>query len=276
MNVKLQASGSPFAHTISSCLNIEPKNHIWVNEEDPEAEAIVFMDYDHRGGFDYTGDKKKILWISESRSITRTQHFDLYDNTEEFLSVYDLVLTHCRDIIKKDKRIMYAPNAANLPWVEEPQIYEKTRMTSMLCSGKAQCTGHLVRNSWANELKNHLDLFGRNIRPVKKVEEALCPYMFSVVIENESYPTYFTEKIMNCFATGTVPVYYGSPDISDYFNIDGIILLDSVGQVCKLTEDDYHSRRDAIADNLDRCINHPMADDVVYNEIKERLLCQSA
>ena len=273
--MKLQAKGSPFSHTTSSCVNHTPENHVWVNEDDPDAEVIVFMDYDHRGGFGYTGNKKKVLWLSESRSITREQHFDLYDNHKEFLNVYDLVLTHCQDILRKDNRFVYAPNAANLAWIEEPKIYEKTRMTSMLCSGKAQCTGHLVRNAWANELKPHLDLFGRNIRPVKKVEEALCPYMFSVVIENESYSTYFTEKIMNCFATGTVPVYSGSPDIGDYFNMDGIILLDSVGQVCDLTEDAYHSRKDAIQDNLERCMNHPMADDVVFDVVKEKLLCQS-
>jgi len=274
--IKIQTSGSPFSHDISSCMGHHPKEHIWVNEDDPEAEVIVFMDYDHRGGFDYTGDKKKVLWLSESRSITRKQHFDLYDNHKEFVNAYDLVLTHCRDIIKKNIQIGYAPNAANLSWIEEPKIYEKSRMTSMLCSGKAQCSGHLVRNSWANELKKHLDLFGRFLRPVNKVEEALCPYMFSVVIENESYSTYFTEKIMNCFATGTVPVYHGSPDIGDYFNMDGIILLDSVGQVCNLSEKDYHSRKDAIQDNLERCINHPMADDVVFSNVKERLLCQSA
>ena len=273
--IKLQTSGSPFSHDISSCTGHHPKEHIWVNEDDPDAGVIVFMDYDHRGGFEYTGEKKKVLWLSESRSITREQHFDLYDNHKAFVEVYDLVLTHCRDIIKKNTDIVYTPNASNLAWIEEPKIYKKTRMTSMLCSGKAQCTGHLVRNAWANELKTHLDLFGRNIRPVDKVEEALCPYMFSVVIENESYPTYFTEKIMNCFATGTIPVYHGSPDIGDYFNMDGIILLDSVGQVCNLTEDDYHSRRDAIDDNLDRCMNHPMADDVVFDEVMERLLCQS-
>jgi len=273
---KLQTSGSPFNHAVSSCDGYTPKNHVWVNRDDMEADVIVFMDYDHRGGMIYSGNKKKVLWLCESRSITKPQHADLYNNTEEFLDVYDLVLTHDKELLEKDSRLVYVPNAANLPWVEEPQIYEKSRMTSMLCSGKAQCSGHLVRNSWANELKDHIDLFGRTIRPVEKVEEALSPYMFSVVIENESYSTYFTEKIMNCFATGTVPVYLGSPDIGDYFNMDGIIILDSVGQVCNLSEKDYHSRKDAIQDNLERCINHPMADDVVFSKVNERLLCQSA
>ena len=49
--------------------------------------------------------------------------------------------------------------------------------------------------------------------------------MFSIAIENASYETYFTEKLLDCFATGTIPVYYGAPDIGDYFNKDGIIDL---------------------------------------------------
>ena len=36
---------------------------------------------------------------------------------------------------------------------------------------------------------------------------------------------YFTEKLLDCFATGTIPVYLGAPDIGKVFNIDGIITL---------------------------------------------------
>ena len=267
--MKLQASGSPFAHDISSCVGQTPKNHVWVNEDDPNAKVIIFMDYDHRGGFNYSGDKKKVLWLCESRSIAKNQYIDLYENTNDFLNVYDLILIHDREILKKDNRLVYAPNASNLGWIEEPKVHNKSKKTSMICSGRSSCSGHIVRNTWARELKDHLDLYGRNIRPVNKVEEALCDYMFSVVIENGSYSTYFTEKIMNCFASGTVPIYLGSPDIGNYFNMDGIIMLENVGQVKSLTKDDYHSRIDAIQDNLERCINHPMADDVVYDKIKD-------
>ena len=34
--------------------------------------------------------------------------------------------------------------------------------------------------------------------------------MFSVCIENDVYDTYFTEKILDCFATGTIPIYKGT------------------------------------------------------------------
>ena len=56
-------------------------------------------------------------------------------------------------------------------------------------------------------------------------EIGLKDYRFSFCVENDTYDTYFTEKILDCFATGTIPVYLGAPDIGNHFNMDGIIIL---------------------------------------------------
>ena len=36
---------------------------------------------------------------------------------------------------------------------------------------------------------------------------------------------FFTDKIIDCFLTGTIPIYHGCQDISDYFDIEGIIIF---------------------------------------------------
>ena len=43
--------------------------------------------------------------------------------------------------------------------------------------------------------------------------EALSRYTFSICFENAALNGYLTEKIFDCFAAGTVPVYQGAPDI---------------------------------------------------------------
>ena len=43
-------------------------------------------------------------------------------------------------------------------------------------------------------------------------------YKFSIAFENTSYPGYSTEKLMEAFAAGTIPIYYGDPDIIQDFN----------------------------------------------------------
>jgi hypothetical protein len=36
---------------------------------------------------------------------------------------------------------------------------------------------------------------------------------------------YITEKILNSYASGTIPIYWGCPNISDYINMDSILYL---------------------------------------------------
>lgn len=43
-------------------------------------------------------------------------------------------------------------------------------------------------------------------------------YKFSIAYENSSSPGYCTEKIVDAFAAGTVPIYWGDPDILTEFN----------------------------------------------------------
>ncbi len=43
-------------------------------------------------------------------------------------------------------------------------------------------------------------------------------YKFSIACENACYPGYVTEKIVDAFAAGAVPIYYGDPDAVKDFN----------------------------------------------------------
>jgi hypothetical protein len=46
------------------------------------------------------------------------------------------------------------------------------------------------------------------------------------VIENDRAPNYFTEKLIDCFALGTIPIYWGCPNIGDFFDARGIITME--------------------------------------------------
>ena len=85
--------------------------------------------------------------------------------------------------------------------------------------------------------------------------------MFSVAIENGQYETYFTEKLLDCFATGTIPVYLGAPDIGKHFNMDGIIVLSDEFDV---SEEIYYNKIDSIKDNLERVKKMEILEDYIY------------
>ena len=45
-------------------------------------------------------------------------------------------------------------------------------------------------------------------------------YKFVFICENSISDGYITEKIFNCYFSRTIPIYYGSNKITDYFNKD--------------------------------------------------------
>ena len=122
-----------------------------------------------------------------------------------------------------------------------------------------------------DEGQNKVDVFGRGYKIVEKKEEGLNDYMFSVAIENHKYDTYFTEKIMDCFATGTIPIYYGTDKISEFFNPDGIIRFEDFN-INDLSEELYHSKMDAIKDNFNRVKQFEIPEDIIYKKYLEKII----
>ncbi len=53
-------------------------------------------------------------------------------------------------------------------------------------------------------------------------------FQFSIVIENTREKNCFSEKIIDCLITKTIPIYYGCDNISDYFDTTGWILLTDI------------------------------------------------
>jgi hypothetical protein len=51
-------------------------------------------------------------------------------------------------------------------------------------------------------------------------------YKYCMVMENKAYPGYITEKIVNAFLGGCLPIYYGTTEIFDIFNKDSFIFYD--------------------------------------------------
>lgn len=50
-------------------------------------------------------------------------------------------------------------------------------------------------------------------------------YKFMICFENTSKPNYITEKLINAYLNGTIPIYWGCPNIQDYVNMDSILYL---------------------------------------------------
>ena len=46
-----------------------------------------------------------------------------------------------------------------------------------------------------------------------------------ICFENTSMTNYITEKLLNAYTCGTIPIYWGCPNLGDYVNLDSILYL---------------------------------------------------
>ena len=68
--------------------------------------------------------------------------------------------------------------------------------------------------------------YNNNVRgPVKDKIEFFKDYKFSIAMENRKGDGYASEKIIDSFISGTIPIYYGSYMIEEYINLKSFILI---------------------------------------------------
>ncbi len=213
-------------------------------------------------------DKPKFIWLLESREIIPDQYKFIEDN-------YDFVASRVDGIeAGPDGKFLYClSNAA--PWVMDRDIYTKSKLVSMIASNKGYTEGHRRR---LRVVQAYVDKFGQDDLygwglthelPLKEKSRGLREYMFSFACENANYPTYFTEKLTDCFACGTIPVYYGTAGVAQYFDADGIIFLDQNSPWenipwDKLTPEYYESKKDVIKENFEIAKSMRVAEDYMY------------
>lgn len=101
------------------------------------------------------------------------------------------------------------------------------------------CSFVYSNNDWADESREkffrllsdykRVDSGGRYLNNIGMPEgvpdkyEFQKKYKFSIAFENSSRTGYCTEKIVQSFAAGTIPIYWGDPSIKNFFNSKAFI-----------------------------------------------------
>ena len=217
-------------------------------------------------------------YLFETRAVI-PDDYRIFDRHAGLHKDFDLIFTNDRDIIDKYGNARFWPNWAR-SWIPEalstPDLVDrKTKNASIVSSAKTTCALHLARIAAARHLQAHpelgVDAFGTfDGGKLIPIEDSLLDYRYSVAVENFVSPWMFTERLINCFATCTVPIYVGATDVGKFFNTDGIIQitpedLPDIGRVVsQCSESDYASRREAILDNFNRAKEYGNPWDYLY------------
>jgi hypothetical protein len=217
--------------------------------------------------------KWKFGWIMESREINPAP----YNRFESYKDNYDCVFTHDPVLLSKypDKAKLYIIGGC---WIKDKNygIHKKTKDMSMIYSEKKQTEGHKLRHFISDKINKRAELFGKGVnKPIDTKEEALLDFRYSIVIENTKQNNYFTEKLIDCLVVGTIPIYWGCPNIPDYFNMDGILTFNTAEELKeilpKLTEDFYIENISAIKENLELARKFCVTEDWLYENYFEAI-----
>jgi len=161
------------------------------------------------------------------------------------------------------------PNAVFFPfgstWVPEWRDLEieKTKACSLIASAKHALEGHALRHEiadWANDEGIAIDVMGGGYQPFHAKSDGLVPYRYSVVIENVRERHYFTEKLIDAILCKTVPIYWGCPNIGDYFDTKGMVICKTAEDIHQalrvMSKDDYAARLPALTAIQDKAADY--------------------
>jgi len=211
------------------------------------------------------------------------EYFGLHDWAIQNQHVFQIILTWSDKVLNNCDNAIYFPFTST--WFS-PEQYEKHHdkkfEVAHLCGKLLKTYGHSLRHELSarkNEIKmptKFFDTYGDryNIEDARKGKEFIFGNsMFGVVIENTSHRGYFTEKIMDCFALKTIPIYWGCSNIEDFFDKDGIIKFNNIDDfiyiINNLNEDHYAKCLNAVENNYQKAINYVNYEEKIAQNIIE-------
>lgn len=107
---------------------------------------------------------------------------------------------------------------------------KKINAISVVTSAKTITSGHKKRLAFikalSNRLGDRLQIFGDGIRHIPDKWDAIAPFKYHLVIENTVLEDYWTEKLADPLLAGALPIYYGCPNLSDYFSAGSVQNID--------------------------------------------------
>lgn len=218
-----------------------------------------------------SGDAEyKVLLQSEPPNLYIKFCSMVLDNWDKF----DLILTY-------DDRLLHLPNAREFcavgSWISDNLELKKENQISFMMSSKINGTAYHMRYMILRRLQNKSKIgefdFKWHRSPPRTPSKD--PYFqnakFNIACENQIMTNMYTEKLLDCFKTKTVPIYYGCTNIEKYFNPRGIIRFNSIEEfddiISNLTPGVYDEMLPYVEENYE--IGRPYWEKTVYQRIED-------
>ncbi len=163
----------------------------------------------------------------------------------------------------------------------------KPKSLSVLCSAKAVTADHRRRLEFVQylqaELGDQVDVFGSDTRPVADKSEAIWPYKYHIVLENDHSDHFMTEKLPDAFLGWSYPLYFGGNEAYHRFPEGSFTAIDiyqpeQALNVIRnvLTSDTYENSLDRIAMARENVLTKHNLFAMVVEHLRVNLVKQAA
>lgn len=176
-------------------------------------------------------------------------------------------------IITFNEEVLKLPNArkyiSGCSWItpqEYNSIKEKEFKISTIVGDKTITKGHLLRQKLLQANLSNVNYYVSSSK-VHLAKPLVGPskfktfqtYQYQIVIENSQQINYFSEKLGDCLITKTIPIYWGCPNISEYFDTSGWIFFTDIEDLTKKINEltsTYSIHKLSIEENYKKAIEY--------------------
>jgi hypothetical protein len=126
-------------------------------------------------------------------------------------------------MVNANHESIFSPHYRDVNYLKNFEYPQKDLPLSMFCSAQTWTPAHRLRFSFAEHLKNYfgddIAWFGNGVNALPEKWDGLARFSRTIVLENRSDHTNFTEKILDPFLAMTVPIYWGAPNIQEFLPV---------------------------------------------------------
>lgn len=192
----------------------------------------------------------------------------VYENQDKF----HLILAYDERLLELPQAQYFCPVGS---WIDDGLDLDKRNQITYIMSSKINGAPYRMRFMIKNRLerKTHIgpfELYWHRSPPLLPSKDPFfANAKFNIATENQDMNNMFTEKLIDCFKTFTVPIYYGCTNIEKFFDPRGIIQFRTIEEFDRIINSITPELYDEMMPYLQ--INHDLARPYWEKDIYQRM-----
>ena len=232
----------------------------WPNIEVDFSKPIELF-VDNFNGYNPNNNSFKILWVKESEEISKFKASAI-----EHHQKFDAIIAYDEDILNQCSNAHFMEFGT--AWIKDfdSDKFKHFRI-SHLTGFKELTLGHVLRKKVhykQNKIKTPIDFYisqyggvedAFNNKRLGDKKDPLFESQFHICIENSKQKNFFTEKLIDCLITKTIPIYWGCENIDRFFDVNGFFIVNDLKDIINtcnsLNEKIYQEKKEFVDKNFD-------------------------